>query len=275
MYTLYRSSCVDVKGICRGAPPYWQQQWPSDYLHTSRGTALVYPRFWPCKLVQCCRLQSSRHALSLCCCLQQTPTFDVTTHPCWKASDRIAGYITVVILPAHLPSPERIDAVTWTLLTLPAHLDFTTKAFKVWCCQTKASQVWYTAASPCCDQGCSFLKKPERGLASSPKTNGRRPAGATELAGVCVAKCTMVAQASLHEHLRGTYEELLGQLQSARCDSVEGGSRQGHRAVAVPARAPTPVGGSLLDRIRAKAHAAPVRDMGSMLNRHKENVHAN
>ncbi|CAL8472130.1 g11672 [Coccomyxa elongata] len=141
----------------------------------------------------------------------QSPVFDVTNHPCWKASDRIAGYITVVILPAHLPSPERIDAVTWTLLTLPAHLDFTTKAFK----------------------------------------------------------------ASLHEHLRGTYEELLGQLQSARCDSVEGGSRQAHRAVAVPMRAPTPVNGSLLDRIRAKAHAAPVRDMGSMLNRHKENVHAN
>ena len=46
---VYRLSCADVTGICRGAPPYWQQQWPSDYLHTSRGTALVHPRFWPCK----------------------------------------------------------------------------------------------------------------------------------------------------------------------------------------------------------------------------------
>lgn len=95
-----------------------------------------------------------------------------------------------------------------------------------------------------------------------------------ELTGLCGPNSTLVAQASLHEHLRGTYEELLGQLQSARCDSVEGGSRQGHRTV-TPMRAPTPVNGSLLDRIRAKAHAAPVRDMGSMLNRHKENMHAN
>jgi len=79
----------------------------------------------------------------------------------------------------------------------------------------------------------------------------------------------------LHEHLRGTYEELLCQLQRARCDIVEGGSRQVHRAVSVPRRAPTPVSGSLLDRIRVKVDSAPVRDMGSMLSRHKENVPAN
>lgn len=79
----------------------------------------------------------------------------------------------------------------------------------------------------------------------------------------------------MHEHLKGTYEELLCQLQRARCDVVEGGGRQVHSAVSVPRRAPTPVPGSLLDRIRAKADSAPIRDMGSMLSRHKENVPAN
>lgn len=71
------------------------------------------------------------------------------------------------------------------------------------------------------------------------------------------------------------YEEHLAQLQRARCVIVEGGSRQGHRAASVPRRNPISAAGSLLDRIRAKADAAPVRDMGSMLNRHKENLHAN
>ena len=66
-----------------------------------------------------------------CVALQQAPQFDITSHPCWKQNDNIAGYISMVILPAHLPSTERVDSVTWALLTLPAHLKFSIKAFKV------------------------------------------------------------------------------------------------------------------------------------------------
>lgn len=63
--------------------------------------------------------------------MQQAPPFNIGSHPCWKESVKLGGYITVVILPAHMASEERILDVTWTLLTLPTHLDFSIKAFKV------------------------------------------------------------------------------------------------------------------------------------------------
>jgi len=64
-------------------------------------------------------------------CMQQAPLFEISSHPCWKESDKLGGYITVVVLPAHVASEERILRVTWTLLTLPMHLDLSIKAFKV------------------------------------------------------------------------------------------------------------------------------------------------
>ena len=83
------------------------------------------------------------------------------------------------------------------------------------------------------------------------------------------------AQASLHEQMRIANEQLVAKLELARTDTANGTSRSRVRPVSVPRRYATPTEGSLLDRIRAKAHAAAVKDLGAMLNRHKENVRAN
>ncbi len=84
------------------------------------------------------------------------------------------------------------------------------------------------------------------------------------------------SQASLHEHMRGTCDALLARLQAARTDTVdERAPRQQRGAAAVQRHAAAAAQGGLLQRIRAKVHAAPARDMGSMLHRHKENCPAN
>lgn len=86
----------------------------------------------------------------------------------------------------------------------------------------------------------------------------------------------MRAQASLHSRMRSSLDELLLALEKARTDTVEGSERPA--AAMGPARrlpAAQPSKQPLLERLRAKAQAAPVRDMRSMLNRHKENVVVN
>jgi hypothetical protein len=80
-------------------------------------------------------------------------------------------------------------------------------------------------------------------------------------------------QASLHDHMKGTHEALLSELEAARCDTVD--ERPARVQRPVQRRAAAPSQGGLLGRIRAKAHAPAVRDVGSMLNRHKENRAAN
>jgi hypothetical protein len=75
--------------------------------------------------------------------------------------------------------------------------------------------------------------------------------------------------------MQSMQEQLLAKLECARIDRVEGSGMK-TRLVTVPSRNGTPpLAGSLLDRIRAKAHAPAKKDLGSMLNRHKENVHVN
>ena len=77
-------------------------------------------------------------------------------------------------------------------------------------------------------------------------------------------------QASLHAHMRRSLDDLLLTLEKARVDTVEsdrpaGGSQAGSRRPLQPSKQP------LLAQLREKATVAPVRDMRSMLNRHKEN----
>ncbi len=76
--------------------------------------------------------------------------------------------------------------------------------------------------------------------------------------------------------MRSSLDELLLALEKARTDTVEGGARPA-AATGPPRRLPAARLSKepLLERLRAKAQAAPVRDMLSMLNRHKENVVVN
>ena len=74
----------------------------------------------------------------------------------------------------------------------------------------------------------------------------------------------------MHAHMRSSLDTLLLALEKARMDTVEcdrtGTASQAKRATAVQ-----PSKQSLLERLRQKAHTAPVKDMRSMLNRYKEN----
>ena len=77
-------------------------------------------------------------------------------------------------------------------------------------------------------------------------------------------------QASLHAHMRSSLDDLLLMLEKARVDTVESdrpadGGQAGARRPLQPSRQP------LLEQLREKARVPPVRDMRSMLNRHKEN----
>ena len=70
--------------------------------------------------------------------------------------------------------------------------------------------------------------------------------------------------------MRRSLDDLLLTLEKARVDTVESdrpadGSRAGARRPLQPSKQP------LLEQLREKARVAPVRDMRSMLNRHKEN----
>lgn len=70
--------------------------------------------------------------------------------------------------------------------------------------------------------------------------------------------------------MRGSLDDLLLALEKARVDTVDckrlGAAHQARRAV--PGQ---PGKQSQLARLREKAQAAPVKDMQSMLSRHKEN----
>ena len=77
-------------------------------------------------------------------------------------------------------------------------------------------------------------------------------------------------QASLHAHMRSSLDGLLLALEKARMDTVDG-ERVGAAHRAGRAAPGQPSGQTQLERLREKAQAAPVRDMRSMLNRHKEN----
>ena len=69
--------------------------------------------------------------------------------------------------------------------------------------------------------------------------------------------------------MRGSCEALLSELEAARCDTVDERPARAQRHV--QRRSAPPLQSGLLARIRAKAAAAPMRDVGAMLNRHKEN----
>jgi hypothetical protein len=63
--------------------------------------------------------------------MQQQLPFEAPQHEGSVSKEQLAGHISVVIQPLHIPGADRIEAVTWTLLTLRANLDANVKAFKV------------------------------------------------------------------------------------------------------------------------------------------------
>lgn len=77
-------------------------------------------------------------------------------------------------------------------------------------------------------------------------------------------------QASLHAHMRRSLDNLLLTLEKARIDTV-GSDRPADGSQASSRRPLQPSKQPLLEQLREKARVAPVRDMRSMLNRHKEN----
>jgi hypothetical protein len=66
------------------------------------------------------------------CCLaaQQPLPFSAEGTELWDGMPEVGGFLSMAVLPAHVSAPARLDRAAWMLLTLPAHLDFSVKAFK-------------------------------------------------------------------------------------------------------------------------------------------------
>ena len=73
-----------------------------------------------------------RFGTAVTCCLaaQQALAFSAEGTELWDSMPKVGGFLSMTVLPAHVSAPANLDRAAWMLLTLPAHLDLSVKAFK-------------------------------------------------------------------------------------------------------------------------------------------------
>ena len=215
--------------------------------------------------------------------LQESPPFKVPLDAESYSGSTLAGYVSMTVLPQHVSSRDKIEKLAWVLLTLQAHLRTSIKDFKV---GSATHAAFSLLLFPVMSAGVLPKEQSRRVIPLTMGTHRMiRAKAGSECLHVCLAFRFVhflwlaasheemrgcVAQASLHAHMRSSLDELLVNLEKARVDTVEAG-RPAAAAAGQSRRPVLPSKQGLLERLREKAKAPPVRDMRSMLNRYKEN----